>query len=201
MYAIVATGGKQYKVEVGDVFVVERIDGEPGTKVDLPVLLTAEDKKVTVGPKDLAGVVVSAEIVEHTRGAKVIIFKFKKRKGYKRTRGHRQELTVLRVLGIGGKAASKPAAKAAEKPATETAAEKPAAAKPAAAKRPAAPKPATKAEAPAAVALVEEKPKRTRAAAKPKTEAAAPADTAEKPAPRRRTAKPKAEDTPAESAE
>jgi len=100
MYAIVATGGKQYKVAEGDVLEVEKLEGEVGATVELPVVLLAGDKAVVSDAAKLAKASVSAEIVEQFKGDKVVIFKFKKRKGYKRTRGHRQNLTRLRVTKL-----------------------------------------------------------------------------------------------------
>jgi len=100
MYAIVATGGKQYKVEEGDVLDVEKLEGEAGTAVELPVVMIAGDKAVVTDAKKLAKAKVSAEIVDQFKGDKVVIFKFKKRKGYKRTRGHRQNLTRLRITKL-----------------------------------------------------------------------------------------------------
>lgn len=186
MYAIVATGGKQYRVALDDVFAVEKLNAEVGSRVELPVLLLADGKDVKAGAADLDGSVVTAEVVEHTRGAKVIVFKFKKRKGYKRTRGHRQELTVLRVVGLPG-AEAKPAAKrAAAKPAAK-----------------AAPKPAAKTEAAEAAVAAEapaEKPARTRAAAKPKAETAAAEKPAAKPAAKKPAAKPAAKKPAAKAA-
>ena len=100
MYAIVATGGKQYKVEEGDVLEVEKIEGEAGTVVELPLVMIAGDKAVVTDAKKLGHATATAEIVDQFKGDKVVIFKFKKRKGYKRTRGHRQNLTRLRVTKL-----------------------------------------------------------------------------------------------------
>jgi large subunit ribosomal protein L21 len=161
MYAIVATGGKQYRVAQDDVFAVERIDAEVGSTVELPVLLLSDGDKITVDAAVLSSAKVTAEIVEQTRGAKVIVFKFKKRKGYKRTKGHRQELTMLKVTGIPGAAAA-PAKKTTKKAAKAEVAEE-----------------VVVVEAAEAVeAPVEEKPKRTRAK---KAEAAVETETAEAP--------------------
>ncbi|MCL2655594.1 MAG: 50S ribosomal protein L21 [Coriobacteriia bacterium] len=100
MYAIVATGGKQYKVEEGDTIEVEKLEGEAGASVELPVVMIAGDKAVITDAKKLAKATVTAEIVDQFKGDKVVIFKFKKRKGYKRTRGHRQNLTRLRITKL-----------------------------------------------------------------------------------------------------
>lgn len=100
MYAVVATGGKQYKVEEGDVLEVEKLEGDVGAAVKLPVVLLADGKTAVTDAKKLAAASVDAEIVEQFKGDKVVIFKFKKRKGYKRTRGHRQNLTRLRITKL-----------------------------------------------------------------------------------------------------
>ena len=133
MYAIVKTGGKQYRVEEGQSLLVERLPDDEGATVTLePVMFRSDD--VVVDPAGLGKVKVQAKILEHLRGEKIRVFKFKPKRGYKRTQGHRQELTRIEVTGISmGGAAKKPAAKAA--------ADKPAAKKPAA-KKPAAKKPA-----------------------------------------------------------
>ncbi len=142
MFAVVKTGGKQYKVAENDVLTVERLPGEAGETVTLDeVLLVGDEKGVKVGTPTVAGTVVTAEIVEQTRGDKIIVFKKKRRHNYRRKRGHRQDLTVLKVLAIGaaakkpaaskagsstGKAPAATAAKAEEKP-TKAPAKKPAA--------------------------------------------------------------------------
>jgi large subunit ribosomal protein L21 len=100
MYAVVKTGGKQYKVSKGDVVDVEKLDVEPGKKVSLDVLMLADDKKVVTDAEDLAKAKVSAKVVEHLKAKKVLIFKFKKRKGYKRMRGHRQNLTRIEITAV-----------------------------------------------------------------------------------------------------
>ena len=133
MYAIVKTGGKQYRVEEGQSLLVERLPEDEGATVSLePVMYRGDD--VVVDQTGLGKVKVQAKVLEHLRGEKIRVFKFKPKRGYKRTQGHRQELTRIEVTGISmGAAAKKPAAKAA--------ADKPAAKKPAA-KKPAAKKPA-----------------------------------------------------------
>jgi len=111
MYAVVESGGKQYKVEKGTALVVDRLDAEEGAKVELrPVMF--RDKEVVAEPKELAKVRVEATVAEHLRGPKVKVFKYKPKKGYRRRAGHRSELTRLEVteLKMGG-AAKKPAAK------------------------------------------------------------------------------------------
>ncbi|AMT70389.1 50S ribosomal protein L21 [Mycobacteroides immunogenum] len=99
-YAIVKTGGKQYKVAVGDLVKVEKIDSEPGSSVQLPVALVVDGATVTTEADKLAKVAVTGEIVEHTKGPKIRIHKFKNKSGYHKRQGHRQRLTVLKVTGI-----------------------------------------------------------------------------------------------------
>lgn len=119
MYAIVKTGGKQYTVKPGDVLDVEKIEGEAGDKVSLDVLFLNDGSNVVTDAEALAKTKVTAEIIDQHKGDKQIVFKFKKRKGYKRTRGHRQQLTRLCIVDVNGAKASAPAPKkaAAEKPA------------------------------------------------------------------------------------
>lgn len=143
MYAIVKTGGKQYTVKPGDVLDVEKIEGEAGDKVSLDVLFLNDGSNVITDAGALAKTKVTAEILDQHKGDKQIVFKFKKRKGYKRTRGHRQQLTRLCIVDVNGTKASAPAkpkkaASKAEKPAKVEKAAKPAAAeKPAKAAKPA----------------------------------------------------------------
>ncbi|CAI36716.1 50S ribosomal protein L21 [Corynebacterium macclintockiae] len=99
MYAIVKTGGKQYKVAEGDLVKVEKIEGEPGSSVALTPVLVVDGANVTTGDK-LASVNVNAEIVEHVRGPKIRGMHYRNKTGYKRRFGHRQSLTVLKVTGI-----------------------------------------------------------------------------------------------------
>lgn len=101
MFAVIKTGGKQYRVEPQQAFQIEKIDGEPGKKIDLSeVLMIGENDKVKIGAPFIEGAVVQAEILEQKRGKKVIAFKKRRRKNSQRTRGHRQHLTVIRVLEI-----------------------------------------------------------------------------------------------------
>ena len=101
MFAVVKTGGKQYKVAPNDVIKVEKLSGDAGSSVDLAdVLMLGEGEDLTVGAPTVEGAVVRAEVLEQTKGDKVVVFKKKRRQGYRRTRGHRQELTVLRVTDI-----------------------------------------------------------------------------------------------------
>ncbi len=103
MYAVIKTGGKQYRVQAGDLLVVEKLDGEPGAKVAFDqVLLIGEGEAVTVGAPLIEGASVSATLVETRKGEKIKVFKKIRRQGYRRTRGHRQFQSVLRVTGIDG---------------------------------------------------------------------------------------------------
>ena len=98
MYAIVKTGGKQYRVEEGQTLLVERLPGDAGAKLDLEPLLFAGDD--TLFGDKLGKVSVAAEVVEHLRGPKLRVNKFKPKRGYRRKMGHRQELTRLAITGI-----------------------------------------------------------------------------------------------------
>jgi large subunit ribosomal protein L21 len=100
MYAIVSTGGKQYKVAKGDVIDVEKLDVQPGDKVELDVLLLNDGENKVVDAATLAEKKVTAEVLEQFKGEKKLVFKFKKRKRYHRTKGHRQNLTKLQVVEI-----------------------------------------------------------------------------------------------------
>ena len=100
MYAIVKTGGKQYKVAEGALVKVEKIEGEPGSSVALTPILLVDGAEVTTSADKLAKVSVSAEIVEQTKGPKIKILKYKNKTGYKKRQGHRQPLTVLKATGI-----------------------------------------------------------------------------------------------------
>jgi large subunit ribosomal protein L21 len=101
-YAVIETGGKQYRVKIGDTLKVELLEGEAGTAVVLDaVLAISNGESLTIGAPFIKGAKVGAEIVEQARGPKVVAFKKKRRKGYKRKVGHRQHLTVLRVASIG----------------------------------------------------------------------------------------------------
>ncbi|TCK21050.1 50S ribosomal protein L21 [Pseudonocardia endophytica] len=100
MYAIVKTGGKQYKVAVDDVVTVEKIDGEPGAEITLPAVLLVDGDQVTTDVSGLTSA-VTATVVEHTKGPKIRIHKFKNKTGYHKRQGHRQPLTKVQVTGIG----------------------------------------------------------------------------------------------------
>ena len=113
MYAVVESGGKQYRVEEGSSLLVDRIDAEEGDKVSLrPVMF--RDGEILLAAKELGKVKVEAKVAGHLRGKKIKVFKYKAKKGYRRRAGHRSELTKLEVTGIkagsGRKAADKPAA-------------------------------------------------------------------------------------------
>ncbi|MFD4292580.1 50S ribosomal protein L21 [Rhodococcus sp. NPDC058505] len=99
-YAIVKTGGKQYKVAVGDLVKVEKIEGEPGAAVSLTPVLLVDGAELTTDADKLAKVTVTGEVVEQTKGPKIRIHKFKNKTGYHKRQGHRQKLTVLKVTGI-----------------------------------------------------------------------------------------------------
>ena len=101
MFAIVKTGGKQYRVGPGDQIVVERIAGEVGAEVSLnQVLAIGDEAESALGRPTVPNASVTAKIVQQPRGSKIIVFKKKRRKNYRRKRGHRQELTVLRIEAI-----------------------------------------------------------------------------------------------------
>jgi large subunit ribosomal protein L21 len=100
VYAIVRAGGRQEKVSVGDVLVVDRLEGEPGSTVEFQPLLLVDGESVTSAAGALAGVKVTAEIVEATKGPKIRILKFKNKTGYRKRQGHRQKLTRVKVTGI-----------------------------------------------------------------------------------------------------
>lgn len=137
MYAVVKTGGKQYRVSKNDILQVERLAGDAGDVVTLgEVLMLADGSNVTVGAPMIDGASVAAEILEQKRDKKIIVFKKRRRQNYRRKAGHRQHLTILKVTdiltdGAKPKPAAKKAAPKAEKPA-EKKAEPKAAAKPAA---------------------------------------------------------------------
>ena len=129
MYAVVETGGKQYKVEQGTSLLVDRLDAKEGEEVSLrPVMF--RDDAVVASPKELAKVKVEAKVAEHLRGPKIKVFKYKAKKGYRRRAGHRSELTKLEVTSLKmGKAAARKEAAAKKAPAEKAAAKKTAAKK------------------------------------------------------------------------
>lgn len=101
MYAIILTGGKQYRVQEGDVLSVEKIDAEPNTEVELDkVLAVSKDDNIVVGSPYVEGAKVKATILEHGKGKKVIVYKYKAKKNYRRKKGHRQPYTKIKVQNI-----------------------------------------------------------------------------------------------------
>ena len=103
MYAVVKTGGKQYRVETGQTIRVEKIDGDVGTTVTLDnVLMYSDGENVNVGQPNLDNVIVSGHIVEQDKARKILVFKYKKRKRYRRKQGHRQPFTAIKIDSIQG---------------------------------------------------------------------------------------------------
>ena len=98
MYAIIETGGKQYRVSEGDVLEVEKLDGAVGEKVELPVVMTADNGAVTVGADCKAK--ATAEIVAHGKGEKIIVFKYKAKKNERKKKGHRQQFSSIKIVSI-----------------------------------------------------------------------------------------------------
>lgn len=174
MYAVIRTGGKQYKVAPEDVLQIEKIEGNAGDAVQFPdVLMVAGEGEPAVGSPLVSGAVVSAEVVEQGRGPKIIIFKKRRRQNYRRKRGHRQDLTTVRILEIftGGRA---PALSKESKPAADEGTTPAAPAKTRAKKTPAeaAPEAATAAAAPESAPQAEvKKAKSAKPAADESTEA------------------------------
>jgi large subunit ribosomal protein L21 len=205
MYAVVTTGGKQYRVEAGSELIIERLAEEPGASITFDrVLLLGDGEAVTVGSPTVDGASVSGTVLAEELGPKLIIFKFKQKVKYRRTRGHRQHLTRVRIdeINTGEKKAEKAEKATKAEEATEVEADA-AAAPDAPTARPARTKKAdaeVEADAPA-------KPARTRKPAKPKAAATqaeateADADAPAKPAPRRRGAASKASKDTSEAEE
>jgi large subunit ribosomal protein L21 len=173
MYAVIKTGGKQYRVAANDVIKVEKLAGEAGSTIELDqVLMLGEGADTTVGAPLIEGAKVVATVLEQTRADKILVFKKKRRKKYRRTKGHRQDITVLRITDVlaAGAQAAKPKAAAAATPK-------------------AAPKPEAKAEDAAADAAPEKKTAAKKAVPKkaaPKKPAAKKA-SAKKPAAKKST--------------
>ena len=155
-YAVIESGGKQYKVEKGTSLLVDRLSAKQGEKVALRAVLF-RDKEVVAEPKELEKVKVEATVAEHLRGPKIKVFKYKPKKGYRRRAGHRSELTKLEVTEV--KLLTRKPAAAKEEPAEK----KPAAVKPAVEKKEPAKKPAAK---PAAKKEPAKKPEAKKAAEK-----------------------------------
>jgi len=174
MYAVLSSGGKQYRVEAGSTLMLERLDGTPGVAGDQVtfdrVLLIGDGDDVTIGTPTVVGASVSATVLGEARGPKLVIFKFKQKVKYRRRTGHRQHMTRVRIDAINPTAAKRPAARAK----------------------------AEAAQAPVAVEKVEQAKKAAPRTAKPRAKKAAAADAEAKPAavkPRaRRAPKPKAEE-------
>ena len=114
MYAIVKTGGKQYKVSAGDVISIEKLAVEVGETVELPVICVVDGDAIEANPEKAAATKVTAEVLDQYKGKKQMVFKFKKRKGYKKLRGHRQQMTRVRIIQVGDEKWTKPAKKADE---------------------------------------------------------------------------------------
>ena len=120
MYAVVKTGGKQYRVAKDDVLTIEKLDGEAGAVIELGQVLAINDGKgLTIGTPMIDGARVAATVLEQKKGEKVLIFKKKRRQNYRRTKGHRQQLTVIRISDILAKGQKVAAAKAKAAPATD----------------------------------------------------------------------------------
>ncbi|MCK9793068.1 50S ribosomal protein L21 [Isoptericola sp. 4D.3] len=100
VYAIVKAGGRQEKVSVGDIVVMDRVKAQAGDTVELPALLLVDGEKVTTDAAKLATVKVTAEVVRDEKGPKITILKYKNKTGYRKRQGHRQSLTRLKVTGI-----------------------------------------------------------------------------------------------------
>jgi len=164
MFAVIKTGGKQYRVAAEDVITVEKLPAEAGASVTFEeVLMVGDGDNATVGTPLVAGASVAGEVVEQTRGDKIRIFKKKRRKGYRRTAGHRQHLTVVKITDILTDGAKKAAKKA--KPAKDEAKK--------AETKAEAPKAETKAEAKAEPKAEAKKPAKTEAKAEAKADAKA----------------------------
>ncbi len=101
MYAIIETGGKQYKVEKGNKIHVEKLDAEIGAEVSFEALMTASGKTVKVGKPTLNDVKVTAKVLEHNKEKKIVVFKYKSKKNYRKKQGHRQPYSVIEILEIG----------------------------------------------------------------------------------------------------
>ena len=100
MYAIVRAGGRQEKVAVGDLVTLDRLAAQPGATVSLPVLLLVDGATVTADAKSLAAASVTAEVLNHSRGPKIDILRYKNKTGYRRRQGHRSELSTVKVTNI-----------------------------------------------------------------------------------------------------
>lgn len=101
MYAIIQTGGKQYKVEQGQTLYIEKLNAAEGETVELPVLMVVDGEKTTVGTPVVEGVTAKAKVVAHGKGKKVIVFKYKPKKNYRKKTGHRQPYTKIEIESLG----------------------------------------------------------------------------------------------------
>lgn len=139
MFAVIKTGGKQYRVAKDDVIKVERLEGAAGDKIVLDQVLALTDDKgaLNIGTPLLEGATVAATVLEQARADKIIVFKKKRRQNYRRKAGHRQNISVLKITDIAAKGATKAAPKKAAAPKTETKADAEAPKKAAAKKAPA----------------------------------------------------------------
>lgn len=199
MYAVIATGGKQYRVELGDIIFIEKLDVAEGTDVGFDTLMVADGENMQVGTP-LLETKVQGKVLAHGRGQKIIIFKYKAKKNYRKKTGHRQPFTKVQIMTIGENVYKPdpnavPAARPEKKVKATVAPKAPAAAAPKAGTKPAATKAAATTKKPAAKTADAAKPAAKTTAAK--TTAAKPATktaTAAKPA----AAKPAAPKKPAE---
>jgi len=169
MYAIVEIAGQQFKVEPGKKIFVHRLEAEEGKKVEFDqVLLIEEDGKITIGEPTVEGAVVEGNVLDHMRGDKVIVFKMKRKKGYRIKNGHRQNFTQVEIVSINGKGSAKKATAKKEeiKVSETTAAEEPAKVKKTAAKKPAESKAKTGAKKADEKKPAEKKPAEKKPAAK-----------------------------------
>ena len=119
MYAVVKTGGKQYKVEPGTVLSIEKLVAEVGDEVELPVIFVSDGETIEADPAKAAATKVVAKVLDQYKGKKQLVFKFKKRKGYKKLNGHRQQLTRVRIISVGDQKYVKKSAAVAEEAASE----------------------------------------------------------------------------------
>ena len=173
MYAVIHTGGKQYRVAKNDVIQVEKLPGAAGETIELDrVLMLGDGAEATIGAPLVDGALVSATILEQMRGPKIIVFKKKRRKNYRRTKGHRQDLTVLRITDIVPAGAKPAKAQPKAKPAAREA-------KP---ETPAKPATAQEAKTPAKAAKDADKPKAAKASTKAAKSAKMKAATGDSPA-------------------
>ena len=173
MYAVIHTGGKQYRVAKNDVIQVEKLPGAAGETIELDrVLMLGDGAEATIGAPLVDGALVSATILEQMRGPKIIVFKKKRRKNYRRTKGHRQDLTVLRITDIVPAGAKPAKAQPKAKPAAKEA-------KP---ETPAKPATAQEAKTPAKAAKDADKPKAAEASTKAAKSAKTKAATGDSPA-------------------